>query len=268
MQIEEITDKVLIEQFLRKDTFLNIYGIGDLDDFFWPKTQWFALLSDKQIRAILLIYNDIQFPVLLALNRQKLDVDFETIGRLKNLIPHAFYAHLTDDFKVLLNRFYESKSNGQLYKMGLTNYSLIKNIDTSEALQLTREDENDILNLYKISYPNNWFNTRMLDTCQYFGIKKGNKLISIAGVHVYSKEFRVAALGNITTHPDYRNRGLAKIVVSKLCKSLLKNTDHIGLNVHKDNLGAIRCYKSLGFTITGEYEECMLTLKGRKEFLK
>ena len=261
MQIEDITDKKIIEQFLRKDTFLNIYGIGDLDDFFYPKTQWFALLSDNQIRAILLIYNDIQFPVLLALNKLKLEVDYNTIGRLTKLIPKKFYAHLTADYKVLLNKFYESRSYGMLYKMGITNYSNINNIDTSEAHQLNREDESEILNLYKISYPNNWFNSRMLDTHQYYGIKKDNKLISIAGVHVYSKEFRVAALGNIATHPDYRNRGLAKIVVSKLCKSLLKNTDHIGLNVHKENNSAINCYKSLGFMITGEYEECMLVSK-------
>jgi len=261
LQIIEIKDKVIIEQFLRKDTFLNIYSIGDLDDFFYPKTQWFALISDNQIRAILLIFNDIQFPVLLALNKQKLDVDFETIRRLTKLIPKKFYAHLTADFKVLLNKFYESRSYGMLYKMGLTNYSLINGVDTSGVLQLNREDENEILNLYKISYSNNWFNNRMLDTHQYYGIKKDNKLISIAGVHVYSKEFRVAALGNITTLPDYRNRGLAKIVVSKLCKSLLKNTDHIGLNVHKENIGAIKLYENLGFTINGEYEECMLTLK-------
>jgi ribosomal protein S18 acetylase RimI-like enzyme len=261
LQIEEISNKKIIEQFLRKDTFLNIYSIGDLDDFFYPKTQWFALLSDNQIRAIILIYDDIQFPVLLALNKHKLDVDYDTIRRLTKLIPKKFYAHLTADFKVLLNRFCQSRSYGMLYKMGITNYSHINSIDATEVHQLKREDENDILNLYKISYPNNWFNSRMLDTHQYYGIKKDNKLISIAGVHVYSKEFRVAALGNITTHPDYRNRGLAKIVVSKLCKSLLKNTEHIGLNVHKENLSAINCYKSLGFTITGEYEECMLTLK-------
>jgi ribosomal protein S18 acetylase RimI-like enzyme len=261
LQIEEISDKVIIEQFLRKDTFLNIYSIGDLDDFFYPKTQWFALLSDNQIRAILLIYNDVQFPVLLALNKQKLDVDYDTIRRLTKLIPKKFYAQLTVDYKVLLNKFYESRSYGMFYKMGLTNYSHINNIDTTEAHQLNHEDENEILNLYKISYSNNWFNSRMLDTHQYFGIRKDKKLISIAGVHVYSKEFRVAALGNITTHPDYRNRGLAKIVVSKLCKSLLKNTNHVGLNVHKENFNAINCYKGLGFMITGEYEECMLTLK-------
>ena len=261
MQIEEISDKVIIEQFLRKDTFLNIYGIGDLDDFFYAKTQWFSFLSDNQIRAILLIFNDIQFPVLLALNKQKLDVDFETIRRFTKLIPNKFYAQLTADFKVLLNKFYESRSYGMHYKMGLTNYSLINNIDTTDAHQLNHDDENEILNLYKISYPTNWFNSRMLETHQYFGIKKDNKLISIAGVHVYSKEFRVAALGNITTHPDYRNRGLAKIVVSELCKSLLRNTDHIGLNVHKENIGAIKLYENLGFVINGEYEECMLTLK-------
>jgi RimJ/RimL family protein N-acetyltransferase len=261
VHIEEISNKKRIEQFLRKDVFFQIYSIGDLDSFFWPNTQWFAIVSGKQIKAILLIYNDTQFPVLLALNREKLDFDLDIFRELTYLIPNRFYGHLTNNLKVFLNRFYETRSQRIHYKMGLTNDSVIKKINTSEVFQLRHEDENDIRNLYKISYPNNWFNSRMIETCQYFGIKKDNKLISIAGVHVYSKKYRVAALGNITTHPEYRNRGLAKIVVSKLCKNLLKNVDHIGLNVHKDNLYAIKCYKDLGFTIIGEYEECILILK-------
>ncbi|MBI4801807.1 MAG: hypothetical protein HY796_04710 [Elusimicrobia bacterium] len=31
-------DKAKIESFLRKNTRLNIYGLGDLDDFFWEHT--------------------------------------------------------------------------------------------------------------------------------------------------------------------------------------------------------------------------------------
>ena len=82
-----------------------------------------------------------------------------------------------------------------------------------------------------------------------------------AGVHVYSEEYRVAALGNIVTHPDYRNRGFGRIVTAYLCKKLLEKVDHIGLNVHRDNVSAIRCYENLGFEILGKYEECMVTLK-------
>lgn len=43
-----------------------------------------------------------------------------------------------------------------------------------------------MLQLYAEAYPNNWFNPRMLQTKQYFGIKINNKLISIAGIVMIS----------------------------------------------------------------------------------
>ena len=143
--------------------------------------------------------------------------------------------------------------------MGLIDYTVIKEMDTTAVERLTVKDINEIHNLYEISYPNNWFNERMLKTGQYFGIKQKNKLISIAGVHVYSERYRVAALGNITTHPEYRNKGFGKLVTAALCQSLVRNIDHIGLNVNVDNTGAITCYKNLGFEVVGSYEECLLT---------
>jgi hypothetical protein len=43
MEPAQIDDPVEIEAFLRRDVFLNIYAIGDLDDFFRPFTTWYAL---------------------------------------------------------------------------------------------------------------------------------------------------------------------------------------------------------------------------------
>jgi predicted GNAT family acetyltransferase len=98
----------------------------------------------------------------------------------------------------------------------------------------------------------------MLLTRQYFGYQIDGKLLSVAGIHVYSPTYRVAAIGNITTHPDYRNRGFGKAVTAKLCLSLRENVDIIGLNVKQDNKAALCVYQSLGFKISGEYGEFSL----------
>ena len=45
-----------IETFLRKNVPLHIYSIGDLDDFFWQDSEWYALKEGDEIRALALIY--------------------------------------------------------------------------------------------------------------------------------------------------------------------------------------------------------------------
>ncbi|MHC4596471.1 MAG: GNAT family N-acetyltransferase [Planctomycetota bacterium] len=95
----------------------------------------------------------------------------------------------------------------------------------------------------------------MLETKRYFGIRQSGELISAAGVHVYSHRYQVATLGNIATHPKYRGKGYGTTVVAKVCKSLLCEIDHIGLNVKADNTSAIRCYERLGFQVIDSYGE-------------
>jgi predicted GNAT family acetyltransferase len=99
----------------------------------------------------------------------------------------------------------------------------------------------------------------MLETGLYQGIRRGGCLVSVAGVHVYSPRYRVAALGNITTHPDWRGRGLATLVSAKLCETLSKGgIEHIGLNVKADNVAALTCYERLGFRWAADYGEYTL----------
>lgn len=112
---------------------------------------------------------------------------------------------------------------------------------------------------YGQSYPGHWFDPRMLDTGQYFGIRDAGELVCAAGIHVHSPEYGMAALGNIATRPDRRRgRGLALRATARLCQSLLSEVNVVGLNVKADNRAAIACYEKLGFKAVAEYQELMV----------
>ena len=42
-----LRDKHVIERFFRNQADLHVYSLGDLDDFFWPYTTWYALTIDQ-----------------------------------------------------------------------------------------------------------------------------------------------------------------------------------------------------------------------------
>ena len=80
--------------------------------------------------------------------------------------------------------------------MGMMDYSRIDGIDTSGTVPISVNDLDEVLFLYQISYPENAFDPKMLQTGQYVGYWKNNQLLCVGGVHVYSPTYGVAALGN------------------------------------------------------------------------
>lgn len=253
-----LRDKDAIEKLLRSDdVFLHLYEIGDLDDFFWPQATYYTL-PQKGSRPILLLYNGLTLPCLLGLTGKSIQLMQELILSMIPLLPKRLYAHLNEGLSTLLENNFQVRSHGMHYKMGLMDYSKLREIDTTEVVPLTEKDLLELERLYCISYPEHWFEPHMLQVGQYFGVRYDKDLVSVAGIHIHSQRYMLAALGNIVTHPDYRARGLAKASCAKLCQELLQTVDHIGLNVKADNDSAIRCYQKLGFEHVACYEECML----------
>jgi len=257
MSVIRLHDKNQIEAFLRKNVYLHIYGIGDLDDFFWPDTTWYGWEEKGEIQAIVLLYTASDNPTMLALSEQQ-DVMLELVQSIFHVFPERFYAHMSPEVAGVVERQYKTESHGKHYKMGLMNKASLREIDCSNVIRLTENDLEDMLGLYKEGYPGNWFNPKILRARQYFGMRLKNRLVSIAGVHVYSEKYKVAALGNIVTHPDYRGRGFAKAVTAALCQSLLERVDDIGLNVKAENAAAVTMYRKLGFEIAATYYELVV----------
>ena len=253
MEFEILHNKAEIWNFLIRNPGLNIYQIGDLDDFFWPKTTWYALKEDAEIESIAMLYAGTGTPTLLSFYENESAHTTQLLKEVRYLLPERFNAHLSPGLIDLFGRQNILAHYGVNYKMRLKN--VVPSPDDKNITKLSINDLTLIKDFYIISYPHNWFDSRMLETNKYYGYFIGNKLVGVAGIHVFSEDYRVAALGNIATHPDYRGQQIGYKLTSALCYDLQNCVDHIGLNVNSDNNYAIKCYKKIGFEIIGTFEE-------------
>jgi ribosomal protein S18 acetylase RimI-like enzyme len=250
-----------IADFLEQAPRLRLYEIGDLDDFFWPYTTWYALADRGEIQQLVVFYSGGAVPTLLALSGEPLEPMRELLRGILPMAPRRFYAHLSGDLAEVFSKDYRVQHHGTLVRMSLADPSRLKTVDTSMAVPLSLADIDELQELYRLSYPGNWFDPRMLETGQYFGVRREGRLVSVAGIHVYSPRYRAAALGNITTHPAFRGQGLAGAACARLCQSLREHATNIGLNVRTENQAAIACYQRLGFEPIATYGEYTLEVR-------
>jgi ribosomal protein S18 acetylase RimI-like enzyme len=257
MTIIQITNRSLLADYFHQDIYLHLYSLGDLDDFYWPNTHYYGIKTNSAIDKVVLLYQGEGLPVFLALSSPD-KFDLEYIQELINLLPDQIYAHLSPGLEDYFRHTFHIEDHGQHYKMGLVDHTPITQVDTKNTVPISDIELDEVEELYKISYQGNAFDPRMLQTSQYVGFRKQNKLLCIGGVHVYSPTYEVAAIGNITTHPDFRNQGFARAVTAKICSQLRDKIKAIGLNVKSDNEPAVHLYQSLGFKISAKYGEFSL----------
>jgi ribosomal protein S18 acetylase RimI-like enzyme len=255
----EIDDPELIERFARRDEALHLYELGDLDPFFWPHTRWWGLAdADGGLSAVALLYSGASVPTLLALGRRGDEALASLVTAIASRLPERIYSHLAPGLLPRLGARWEPTHHGRHLKMQLAG-PLPSPALAAEAACLGPGDRDELLALYERAYPGNWFDARMLESGQYYGLRRDGVLVCVAGIHVFSPRYRVAALGNVTTDPHHRGRGLASAVTARVCQSLRgAGIETIGLNVLADNAAAIACYRRLGFAEAGEYDEYML----------
>lgn len=254
----QVGNKDRIGKFLMKDPGMNIYHIGDLDPFFFPKTKWFALCEDEEIEEIALLYEGDVATTVLAFVNGDTSREIELLERSASQLPQEFYAHFGRGIMEGLKSFRAEEYFGIHLKMLLKGTGSLLYDRSENIRRLGVEDEESLLKLYYEHYPGNYFDKRMLETGKYFGYIERGRLTGVAGIHVYSPLKRVAALGNIVVAGDQRGKGICRELVSVLCNDLLKTVDVIGLNVFSENHAAIRCYERCGFEVIGEYEEYLV----------
>ena len=252
---EQLETRAELEPFLRRQPFLHLYELGDLDDFFWPQTRWYGRRVDGRLREILLLYTGAHGSTLIAFIDGSTPIMADLLRSVSMRLPARVYAHLSEGLADELQADFTLESHGRYLRLALTDPSRLAAWDASAVVPLGPTDAARLRAFYDESYPGNWFDERMLLTGHYWGIRDAGRLVCAGGVHVVSPQQRVAALGNVATHPAYRGRGLATRACAQLCRGLLAVADHIGANVKADNAGALRCYERLGFTPVAAYEE-------------
>jgi ribosomal protein S18 acetylase RimI-like enzyme len=179
------------------------------------------------------------------------------------MLPIRFWCHYYGSLEsAFLSAFTREADLGKHYKMLLSSLSAeATKVDTRDVCQLQFENLEELQLLYSESYPGNYFTDFMLMTGKYFGIRQNGVLVSVCGVHVYSLEYQICALGNIATHPKYRGKGFSKKCIVRLIQSLEEKVKVITLNVKSDNTTAIHLYSKIGFEISYEYYEASFARK-------
>ncbi|MFG1673298.1 GNAT family N-acetyltransferase [Micromonospora sp. NPDC049282] len=249
-------DRSVLAGLLGRDPVLHAYQLGDLDDFFWPYTSWFRCGDE-----VVLLYHGVEPPTLLAFAApDRVAALSGLLTRVAPVLPARLYAHLSPGLLGALAGSFRCAPGGRHHRMALTVPGRLAGV-TPAGEVLGAADLPGLRRFYERAYPGNWFDARMVETGQYVGVRDGGELVAVAGVHVWSPVYGVAALGNVATLPRWRGRGLGAAVVAALCARLRERVGHVVLNVKADNVAAVRLYERVGFTRVADYDEFSLVAR-------
>jgi ribosomal protein S18 acetylase RimI-like enzyme len=266
MEYLPLMDRAQIEAYLRSNPELFVYGLGDLEDDLWPFTKWYGAVVAGEIRAICLVFSKYKVPVVHAISEPGNEALSGLVAAVADRLPEFTEIHLGDVAEAALDGHYRYSDMVEHRKMSLRERGLLVAVDVSSVDQLDSNDVDAIRSLYDAVYANatkkNSFDSSMLDVGPYFGVRESGRLISAAGVHVFSPTYGVAAVANVATHPEHRGRGLASAVTARLCQELMPHVEHIGLNVAAGNEAALKAYGRIGFEVIARYREGFIRRRG------
>jgi ribosomal protein S18 acetylase RimI-like enzyme len=261
MPLVEPCDRRAIASLLQRNPRSHVYELGDLDDAYWPDTRWLGWESDGELEQVVLLYTQPEVPVLLAIADAPASTMADLLEAALPELPATLYVHATAPLLEPLGRRYRVDAAAPHLKLALGATGFVRR-HSVPVEALGPDDLPAIMTLYEDAYPGTWFEPRQLATGRYVGIRQGGRLACVAGVHVYSPTWGVAALGNVATLPELRGRGLARGACAALCCLLLGDgIETIALNVRSDNEPAIRAYTRLGFERAAEYVEASLVAR-------
>jgi ribosomal protein S18 acetylase RimI-like enzyme len=265
-RVEELqSSDPLLLRFLLADRVSSAYALGDLDPRYSDFCRWFvsrAVDSDAApVDAVALVYSGLRVPVLLTLGS---DFGVEALlesPALQVELPPRLYAHLASPHLGAFQARYTVDALRSMVRMALSRDAFRSRTDVAltpeqrAAIEPVGHAQTAALVALYRYYPDNFFEPYQLESGNYFGIRRGSQLISVAGVHVVSDEFDVGVIGNVVTHPDHRSQGHSRRCTTRLLESLFERVSLVTLNVQRDNVAARRVYEGLGFVEQYRYFE-------------
>ncbi|HEX9549989.1 MAG TPA: GNAT family N-acetyltransferase [Candidatus Limnocylindrales bacterium] len=242
-------DRALLRGFLERDRIYAAYAICDLDDREFGKTRWAAAWSGGSIIALVMEYSGASPQPLFTMGR-----DDGIVAVLRNVIrPRlAFIAALPAAVPTIATA-YRLDSGPQMVRMWVDR-GRFRPAGDPGVERLVPSDASELNRLYQLGF-GAWLPPQAISEGVYYGLRVRGRLVAAAGTHVTSPATRLAVVGNVLTHGDFRGRGYATAVTGAVTAELLESCDHVVLNVRADNPPAISAYRHLGYAEHVRFEE-------------
>jgi ribosomal protein S18 acetylase RimI-like enzyme len=132
----------------------------------------------------------------------------------------------------------------------------LETVDDIEAVSLGAADVPDILDLVERTRPGP-FQARTVELGTYLGIRRGGKLVAMAGERVHPPGW--TEISAVCTDDAYRGQGLATRLVRAVAAGIRRRGETPFMHAAASNINAIRLYESLGFRLRKRTVFAMLT---------
>lgn len=115
------------------------------------------------------------------------------------------------------------------------------------ARRLKASDGSALNALYGSEGAPSWYTAYHIQEGIYCGVFENGQLVSVAGTHVVSPQQGIGVVGNVFTHPRFRNRGYATLATGAVAAEVLRLCGEAVLTVDPANVPAVAAYRSLGY---------------------
>jgi ribosomal protein S18 acetylase RimI-like enzyme len=248
-------DKRLLRTFLEQDRLRAAYAICDLDEKEFHKTKWGVAYEHGAPIAVVLEFGGLTPQPLFVMG------DPEGVSAvLRDIIrPRIVYLAADEQNLPAAARHYRIDPGPQMVRM-VVNRQTFRPI-YGPVIRLEPADIADLNRLYGLGFAG-WLPSESIANGVYYGVRNAGRLVAAAGTHVISRDARMAAVGNVMTHHDFRGRGYAKATTSAVTQELLRMCDDVVLNVRSDNPPALAAYTAIGYFEHNRFEERLAHRRG------
>ena len=245
------TDRALLQDFLAQDRLYAAYAICDLEEREFGRTRWGAAYDGDELVAVGMEYTGPTPQPLFVLGRPD-----GISAVLRDVIrPRAAYIAARTTMLPAVEAHYRVDPGPQMVRMWVDRARFRPYPATVQRLLPVEIGE--LNRLYQLGFAS-WLPSGAIADGVYYGMRVNGQLVAAAGTHVVSPAARLAVVGNVLTHLDYRGRGFATAVTGAVTAELLRSCDQIVLNVRADNPPAINAYRRLGYVEHARFEERLI----------
>jgi ribosomal protein S18 acetylase RimI-like enzyme len=251
LSVRTTQDRALLRAFLERDRLFAAYAICDLEDREFSRTRWGAAFDGDAIVALALEYSGMTPQPMFVMGR---DDGVEAI--LRDVIrPRAAFVAAQTETLPAVESLYRVDPGPPMVRMFVDRARFRPY--PADVRRLLPVEIGELNRLYQLGFAS-WLPSSAIAEGVYFGIRVGGRLVAAAGTHVVSPKAKLAVVGNVLTHIDYRGRGYATAVTGAVTAELLRTCEHVALNVRSDNPPALQAYRRLGYTEHVRFEERLI----------
>jgi RimJ/RimL family protein N-acetyltransferase len=258
--VQRLQEPQEIRRMLLPQRRYAAYGLAQLEPPLFAQSQWWLAEGDGG-------------PALLMHSRGGLGRALLTLGDeiglyvLLSLHPGPGYSFATIELEHLpvMRRFFSFSNTHPMLRMVVDRRTFapappnenaavtLRRLSAADTPEVNRLNASETVGV-------NYRGSQIRDGL-YFGIYAGDSLVAMAGTHAVSESERLAVLGNVFTHPAYRNNHLALQTTGAVTSALLEACDEVVLTVDPRNLPAVRAYVHLGYAEDCRLIEAVVTRK-------